>query len=142
MGLFDQVLSAAGELAGQHTQGNNALVGAVMALIHDPQTGGIAGLVQKFETAGLGNIVRSWVSSGQNLPISAAQIQSVLGNEQIQQLAGKLGLDTNLVTTQLAQHLPQIIDLISPNGHLPQSGDQSGDLMAQGMELLKGKLFG
>lgn len=138
MGLFDQVLSAAGDLAGQHAQGSNALVGAVMEMLHSPQMGGYAGLIQKFESAGLGDIVKSWVASGPNLPISAAQIQSVLGNEQIQLLAGKLGIDTGALTSQLAQHLPQIIDLLSPNGHLPTSGD----LMAHGMELLKGKFFG
>jgi uncharacterized protein YidB (DUF937 family) len=141
MGLFDQVLGAAGELAGQHTPGatgNMALIGAVMEMIHDPATGGMAGLVQKFEAAGLGNIIQSWISSGQNLPISAAQVQAVLGNEQVQRLAGTLGINTSVLTSQLAQHLPQIIDLISPNGHLPSSGD----LMAHGMELLKGKLFG
>jgi uncharacterized protein YidB (DUF937 family) len=141
MGLFDQVLGAASELAGQHTPGaagNTALVGAVMEMIHDPATGGMAGLVQKFEAAGLGNIIQSWISSGQNLPISAAQVQDVLGNEQVQRLAGTLGINTSVLTSQLAQHLPQIIDLISPNGHLPSSGD----LMAHGMELLKGKLFG
>jgi hypothetical protein len=38
----------------------------------------------------------------------------------------------------LAQYLPQVVDQLSPNGSLPEGND----LMAQGMDLLKGKLFG
>jgi len=83
---------------------------------------------------GLAHVVNSWISRGQNLPISAEQIQSVLGSEQIKSLAGKLGLSTDQVSSQLAGLLPQVIDKLTPNGTLPQ-----GDLLSKGMELLKGK---
>jgi uncharacterized protein YidB (DUF937 family) len=86
----------------------------------------------------MGDIVKSWVSTGQNLPISAEQIQSVLGNEQLQSLAAQAGLDTGQLSGQLAQLLPQVVDRLTPDGTVPEGSD----LMSRGMELLKGKLFG
>lgn len=134
MGLFDQVVGA---LAGGQSGGNAALLETVMQLVNNPQTGGLAGLVQSFQQGGLGEIVNSWVSTGQNLPISAEQIKSVLGGNALQDIAGKLGVGQQQASGSLAELLPQIIDQLTPNGQLPQGGD----LMAQGMELLKGKLF-
>lgn len=49
-------------------------------------------------------------------PIDANSIQQVLGMPMIQNLAAKYGVDTNQVSTLLAQHLPGIIDHLTPNG--------------------------
>ena len=138
MGLLDQVVGAVGAMSGQQGEGGNALLNSVLQLVNNPQTGGLSGLVQSFENGGMGEIVKSWVSTGQNLPISAEQIQSVLGNGQLQSLAGQVGLDTNQLSGQLAELLPQVVDKLTPNGTIPEGND----LMAQGMDLLKGKLFG
>jgi uncharacterized protein YidB (DUF937 family) len=138
MGLFDQVMGAVSGAAGGSAGGDNPILGSIMQLINNPQTGGLAGLVQSFQEKGLGEVVNSWVSTGQNLPISAEQIQSVLGGEQIKGLASQFGVDSSQVSGQLAEFLPQIVDKLTPNGSLPEGGD----LMAQGLSLLKGKLFG
>jgi uncharacterized protein YidB (DUF937 family) len=136
MGLFDQV---AGALAGGDAGGQGGLLPVVMQLINNPQTGGLAGLIQTFQQGGLGEIVNSWVSSGPNLPISAEQIQSVLGGSALQDLAGKLGMNTEQASGGLAQMLPQLIDSLTPNGQVPQGGD----MLSQGLDMLKkGGLFG
>lgn len=134
MGLFDQVIGA---MAGGQSGGNNALLETVMKMISDPQNGGLQGLIQSFQQGGLGDIVNSWVSTGQNLPISAEQIQSVLGNSSLGNIAAQLGLNTEQASGSLASMLPQLIDSLTPNGEVPQGGD----LMSQGMEMLKGKFF-
>ena len=134
MGLLDQLVGAVGKMSGQPTGTDNSLLNGVLQLVNNPQTGGLAGLVQSMKDGGLAHVVNSWISSGQNLPISAAQIQSVLGSEQIKNLAGRLGLSTDQVSSQLAGLLPQVIDKLTPNGTLPQS-----DLLSKGMDLLKGK---
>lgn len=134
MGLFDQV---AGALAGGQTGGNNALLETVMKMLNDPQSGGLQGLIQAFQQGGLGDIVNSWVSTGQNLPISAEQIQGMLGNSSLGNLVSQLGLNSEQASGGLAAMLPQLIDSMTPNGEVPQGND----LMAQGMELLKGKFF-
>ena len=135
MSLFDQVVGAlsAGESGGQ---GN--LLQTVMHLVNNSQTGGVQGLIQSFQQGGLGDIVNSWVSSGQNLPISAEQIQSVLGGSGLQELAAKLGISPAQASGSLAEMLPQMVDKMTPNGEVPQGGD----LLSQGMDLLKkGGLF-
>ena len=135
MGLFDQVVGA---VSGQQAEGENALLSTVLQLVNNPQTGGLAGLVQSFQNGGLGEIVKSWVSTGQNLPISADQIQSALGSGPLQNIASQLGLNTEQVSGQLAELLPQVVDKLTPDGSIPEGSD----LLAQGMNLLKGKLFG
>lgn len=136
MGLLDQVLGAAGAMGSQSSDGANPLAGILSAL--NGQQGGLSGLVQAFEGGGLGDVVKSWISTGQNLPVSAEQIQSVLGSDQVRQFASSMGIDPEQASSQLAQYLPQVVDQLSPNGSLPEGND----LMAQGMDMLKGKLFG
>lgn len=135
MGLFDQVVGA---LAGGEADGRGGLLQIVMQLINDPKIGGLQGLVQSFQQGGLGEIVNSWVSNGQNLPISAEQIQSVLGGSSLQDMAARLGMSPEQASGNLAEMLPQLVDSMTPNGQLPEGGD----LLAQGMDLLKkGGLF-
>ena len=134
MGLLDDVLNKAAGVAPAQDGSQSPLASAVFSMLG--QSGGISGLAHQFTAQGLGNIVHSWISTGQNLPISPDQLQSVLGADQVQALAAKAGVSPETAKGSLAQILPQIIDQLTPNGEVPQ-----GDLMSKGMELLKGKLF-
>jgi len=135
MGLLDSVVGA---LAGGQGGGNSGLVDVVMQLINN-QPGGLGGLVQSFQQGGLGEVVNSWVSTGQNLPVSAEQLQAVLGGGQLQNIAAQLGVSPEQASGSLAELLPQVVDKLTPDGQLPQGGE----LLAQGMDLLKkGGLFG
>ena len=134
MGLLDQM---AGALAGGQSGGNGALLETVLKLVNDPRHGGLEGLVSAFQQGGLGEIVNSWVSTGQNLPVSADQIHAALGSEQVGNIANAMGVSPQQASGQLADLLPQIIDKLTPNGNVPEGGE----LMAQGLELLKGRLF-
>jgi len=136
MSLLDQALGA---LAGGQSGDNSALLQTVMQLVNNPQNGGLEGLIQSFQQGGLGEIVNSWVSTGQNLPISAEQIQSVLGDSSLSGLAAQLGVSPEQASGSLADMLPQLIDQLTPNGQMPQGGD----LLTQGLDMLKkGGLFG
>jgi uncharacterized protein YidB (DUF937 family) len=92
------------------------------------QQGGLTGLISAFEQNGLGSVVASWVGTGQNLPISAEQLQSVLGNEQVQAIAQQLGFSTQDVSAHLANLLPQVVDKLTPDGSVPE-GNAIGGLM-------------
>ena len=107
------------------------LVQEVTGLING--SGGLENLVSAFRDKGLGDVVASWIGTGQNLPISSEQLQSVLGSEQVQAIAQKLGLSTSDVAQKLATLLPQVIDKLTPNGQLPENS-----LMEEGLMLLKG----
>lgn len=136
MSLLDQALGA---LAGGQSGDNNALLQSVLQLVDNPQNGGLEGIIQSFQQGGLGEIVNSWVSTGQNLPISAEQIQSVLGGASLSGLAAQRGVSPEQASDSLADMLPQLIDQMTPDGKVPQGGD----LLAQGLDMLKkGDLFG
>lgn len=130
MGLFDQLTEM---VSGQQAGG---LGGALSDLLN--QQGGVSGLVEKFQSGGLGEVVNSWVSSGENLPVSAEQVQQVLGNEQIAGLAEKLGIEPGQLAQNLSESLPQLVDKLTPGGQVPAAGD---NLLSQGLEAIKG-LFG
>jgi len=96
----------------------------------------IRGFVETFKSKGLSDIMSSWVSTGQNLPISGNQIQEVLGNGLIEQFAKKLGSSGEEVSGGLASLLPEIIDKLTPNGSLPES-----DALLQQLSSLKKNLL-
>ncbi|AOF80549.1 hypothetical protein BSY238_3247 [Methyloversatilis sp. RAC08] len=136
MGLFDSIAGqVAGALSGQSGAQGSGLLQLLMGLINNPQTGGLQGLVAAFQDKGLGDLVSSWIGTGQNLPISAEQLQSVLGSGQIGQIAQQLGLSSQEVSGQLSTLLPQVIDGITPNGQVPE-----GDAMQNALGMLSGLL--
>lgn len=135
MGLLDSVV---GSLAAGNTQGGNGMLDAVMQLIQN-QPGGLAGLVQSLQQGGLAEVVNSWVSTGQNMPVSGQQLASALGGDQLQNIAAQLGVSPEQASGSLADLLPQVVDQLTPNGQLPEGGD----LLTQGLAMLKkGGLFG
>ena len=134
MSLFDSVLKAATGTAPAVDPSQSSLASAALSMLSNHQTGGISGLAEQFAARGLGHIISSWIGTGQNLPISPEQLQGVLGSQQVQAIAAKVGLSPDAVNAGLAQILPQIVDHLTPNGQVPQ-----GDLMAKGFELLQGK---
>jgi len=136
MGLFDSIAGqVAGALSGQGGAQGSGLLQLLMELINNPQTGGLQGLIAAFQDKGLGDLVSSWIGTGQNLPISAEQLQSVLGSGQIGQIAQQLGLSSQEVSGQLSALLPQVIDGITPNGQVPE-----GDAMQSALGMLSGLL--
>ena len=134
MGLFDSILGQVGDaVSGGASSGHGGLMDAVTGLINNPETGGLNGLIDSFKEKGMGDSIASWIGTGHNLPISAEQIHSVLGNEQVQAIAQKLGISTGEASNGLASMLPQLIDRLTPNGEVPEGG-----LLEQGLAMLKG----
>ena len=125
------------ELSSMMGSSSNPLVSTVMQMINN-QPGGLSGLVQQFHDKGLGSLVTSWVSTGQNLPISADQLQHVLGSEQVKELAAKAGISPEAAGSSLSQLLPMIIDKLTPNGQLPQTSSSTSSMLEAGLDMLKG----
>ena len=131
MGLLDSVLGSLGNSGG--SSGTNALLDGVLHVIN--QSGGVQGLANMFHEKGFGGLVGSWISTGQNLPISAEQIQSALGNEHLAGLAEKLGMSSGDLSHKLAEYLPQVVDKLTPHGEVPDS-----NMLESAIGMLKGKL--
>jgi uncharacterized protein YidB (DUF937 family) len=85
------------------------------------QSGGVQGLMNKFTQAGLGNVFSSWVGSGPRQLVTGDQIQQILGSERIKGLAAKLGVDQAQASQLVAEHLPKIIDHLTPAGKIDPS---------------------
>ncbi|MFJ7567954.1 YidB family protein [Herminiimonas sp. NPDC097707] len=137
MGLLDQL---AGQVMGslgaqkQDSVAQGDLMGGVMALING--AGGLPALLQQLQGSGLGDQVASWIGTGENQAVSGDQIKNALGEDNIQQIAQQAGVEPEHASAGLAQLLPQIIDKLTPNGQVPQ-----GDLLEQGLSMLKGKFL-
>ncbi|MBW4023393.1 MAG: DUF937 domain-containing protein [Proteobacteria bacterium] len=82
--------------------------------------GGLAGILSAFEQAGLGHIAQSWVGNGPNQAVSPGQLQNVLGQDQVNSMANQAGMQPNDFLGQLAQHLPNAVNAMTPNGQLPE----------------------
>jgi uncharacterized protein YidB (DUF937 family) len=76
-------------------------------------------IVNEFERNGLGATVQSWVGTGPNQAVSAADVHRVLGPDLLQQLSAKTGLPMQDLAEKLAQVLPQAVDHLTPDGKIP-----------------------
>ena len=101
------------------------------------QSGGISGLVKSFEDHGLGGVVQSWIGTGQNSAINPQQITAVLGDERVAALAAKFGISEQQIQETLSRALPQIIDKLSPQGHLEADKFNLSNLISIGESILK-----
>ncbi len=87
--------------------------------------GGLGGLVSAFQRAGLGQVMQSWISNGPNQQVSPQQLQNVFGPDQVQSMASQAGMQPHDFLSQLSQHLPNVVNGVTPNGHLPDEGTVS-----------------
>jgi uncharacterized protein YidB (DUF937 family) len=119
MSLFDNISGTLKGLLGQFDA--NSAPGMIAAMLTKTDVGGLQGIVSKLQAAGFGDQVKSWLGDGANLPITADQLRSALGNEQVQQIARQLGLPVDQALNLLAEHVPAAVDHASPNGTLATS---------------------
>ena len=121
MGIFDS-LENSPALRNALSQLGAAVLPAVLSeVMGTGSQGGLNAIVAKLEQAGFGDQVKSWIGTGQNLPISADQLRQVLGSDVVRQLAAKYNIPVDQLSEILAQQLPQAVDHASPDGKLPHS---------------------
>ena len=68
--------------------------------------GGVQGLVNQFEQKGLGGIAQSWVGTGPNQPVSAAQLLHVLGSDNVAQFRRALHQARKYLSAHPTLHPP------------------------------------
>lgn len=104
--------------------------------------GGVQGLIEKFQQGGLEQLVKSWIGTGENQPISIAQILAIFGQSNIEQAAEAVQVEKQDAPNLLAEYLPKIVDSLSPNGELDLKNLDTNALLQQGAKAVLGKLLG
>jgi uncharacterized protein YidB (DUF937 family) len=91
-------------------------------------SGGLGDLLNQFQQSGHADTANSWVSSGPNKQISPNDLASALGADQINSLASQTGLSREELLSGLSQHLPDVINHLTPDGRLPTPDELSRQL--------------
>jgi uncharacterized protein YidB (DUF937 family) len=82
--------------------------------------GALGALVSHFQNQGLGSQVSSWVGTGQNAPVSPNQLAEALGENNLAELQQHTGLSRESLLSELAQHLPDAVHELTPEGRVPE----------------------
>lgn len=94
----------------------NVIGGAEQSLVAKyltPET--LQAILAKLEEAGLGAQVKSWLDQNRdNIPVSGEQLKAALGDQRLQEWAGKFGVSSDMLASVLAQVLPNAAAAAGP----------------------------
>ncbi|MDR3467465.1 MAG: YidB family protein [Xanthobacteraceae bacterium] len=82
-------------------------------------SGGLGDLVKQLQDNGHGETANSWVGTGANKAIAPGDLANALGADQISSLMSQSGLSRDELLQGLSQHLPEVINHLTPDGRLP-----------------------
>ena len=82
-------------------------------------SGGLGNIIKELQDTGHGRVAQSWVGTGPNEEIAPKDLANALGNDTLKTLSKQTGLSMNDLLAGLSQHLPDLIDQLTPNGRLP-----------------------
>jgi uncharacterized protein YidB (DUF937 family) len=88
-------------------------------------SGGLRNLIGDMEENGQGDAARSWVSNGPNQSLSPNELGNALGVEDVDAVARQTGMPRDQILSMLSQHLPELVNQLTPNGRLPTEGEAS-----------------
>ena len=125
--------SLLGSMGGAQGRGGDMLSG-IIGMIQ--QNGGLPAVLEMFRGNGMAREADSWVGTGPNDGISAAQVQQVFGGSGLGTLATQLGTSDGEASSMLAKMLPEIVNQLTPQGQVPEN---HGDLLSQGLAMLRGQ---
>ncbi|CAM5277054.1 YidB family protein [Eoetvoesiella caeni] len=128
MGLLDSVISTIRGGPSPSAPEQALLLPVVIEFVNG-YPGGLQGLIQKFQREGLAEVVSSWLGSGPNQPVSPAQLQSVLSDDEVEHLAKTSGQAPDVLLGNLSKLLPTLVDHVTPDGQLGQNQELDVDLL-------------
>src|SRR5262245_10635210 len=118
-GLGDIVGQVLGGRSGGGGGNLGDILGGVLGRGATAEAGGLGGLLEQMERAGLGNEARSWVGTGQNMPISPEAFGRVFGEDGVAEIARRAGLTPKQTSDGLSELLPEVVDRVTPEGQVP-----------------------
>jgi uncharacterized protein YidB (DUF937 family) len=81
--------------------------------------GGLNNLVKQLQQSGLHEEANSWIGTGPNKTIAPNDLGKALGPDQVNAMMEHSGLSRDELLEGLSQHLPQLIDQLTPEGKVP-----------------------
>ena len=88
-------------------------------------SGGLNDLLKQFQQGGLGDTVQSWIGTGPNSAIAPGDLAKALGGDQIKALMTQSGMGRDELIAALSQHLPELVNQLTPNGRIPTEHEAS-----------------
>jgi uncharacterized protein YidB (DUF937 family) len=106
----------------------NLDLGKILGGLMGKDGSGLSSILRKMVASGLGSIVKSWIARGPNKLISGDEIRSSIGDAELDRLAAENGITRDQLTNLLAEHLPDAVDQMTPDGELRAEGGTIMDL--------------
>ena len=117
--LGDVLGGLGGGKAGSRAGGMGGLLTTLLPVLGGMLAGGgLQKVISGFEANGLSAQAASWVGTGENEPISGADVRKAVGDEELAKIAAELGVSEEEAADAVAQVLPTVVDTVSPGGHL------------------------
>ena len=82
-------------------------------------SGGLGSIIKELQDNGHGRAAQSWVGTGPNEEIAPKDLANALGSDTLNTLSKQTGLSVDDLLAGLSQHLPDLVDQLTPNGRLP-----------------------
>jgi len=88
-------------------------------------SGGLNDLLKQLQQSGQSETAQSWVGHGPNQEISSNDLAKALGADQISTLMSHTGLSREDLLAGLSQHLPDVVNQLTPDGRVPTEQELS-----------------
>ncbi|WP_030917940.1 YidB family protein [Streptomyces sp. NRRL B-24720] len=137
--LLGSLLGGGSQGGGSGNAGNilGTLLGALGGSASAGGGGGganaLEGLIGMLAKSGLLDQAQSWVGTGENKPVSGAQIAQALPDETLQKVAQEAGVSTEQAADDIARSLPEAVDKLTPAGEVPKGGSLEDLIRAQAL---------
>ena len=121
--LEDILTDAVGKALGADEDSNKGKIISLLLplVITMLANGGLSKILDSMKKQGLSSQAESWVGDGENQPISADDAKKILGEDQVKEIAGKIGLPEEQAAELIAEALPEAVDQVSPEGSEPEA---------------------
>lgn len=121
--LLGGILGGGGSARGGSLGGNPMLRMLLPLVASMLMNGGLQKILGRLQESGKGEKGKSWVSTGPNEPVDAADVREALDQEELAEIARQLGVSEDEAAQAVAQVLPDVVDQATPEGTLPDDDE-------------------
>ncbi|MFF4008804.1 YidB family protein [Streptomyces sp. NPDC001717] len=136
------LLGGSGGSGGGQSGGGGNILGSLLGALMGGGAGGgaqaggngnpLGGLLDMLTKSGLAEQAQSWIGTGDNQPVSGAQVREALPDDTLRKVAQEAGVSPDQAADEIAQALPQAVDRLTPSGRMP-SGSLEDIIKAQAL---------